>query len=117
MVFSFSRRRLRKSTNAAIPSRARSAQRCGWIHPLNVAKLALDDEHPVLCRAPPSVVCVCSAKPALALSGANVAVLGRSMIVGKPMALLLMRKGIDATRHGDPFPHQEYCVKFAGAPM
>src|SRR5438270_545827 len=30
-------------------------------------------------------------------SGANVVVLGRSMIVGKPMALLLMRKGIDAT--------------------
>jgi len=27
----------------------------------------------------------------------NVVVLGRSMIVGKPMALLLMRKGIDAT--------------------
>ena len=33
----------------------------------------------------------------VALSGANVVVLGRSMIVGKPMALLLMRKGIDAT--------------------
>jgi methylenetetrahydrofolate dehydrogenase (NADP+)/methenyltetrahydrofolate cyclohydrolase len=34
---------------------------------------------------------------AVALSGANVVMLGRSMIVGKPMALLLMRKGIDAT--------------------
>lgn len=31
------------------------------------------------------------------LSGANVVVLGRSMIVGKPVALLLMNKGVDAT--------------------
>ena len=33
----------------------------------------------------------------VSLSGANIVVLGRSMIVGKPMALLLMQKGVDAT--------------------
>jgi methylenetetrahydrofolate dehydrogenase (NADP+)/methenyltetrahydrofolate cyclohydrolase len=31
------------------------------------------------------------------IAGAHVVILGRSMIVGKPLALLLMRKGIDAT--------------------
>ena len=31
------------------------------------------------------------------ISGAHVVVLGRSMIVGKPLALLLMQKGVDAT--------------------
>src|SRR5207244_4359480 len=31
------------------------------------------------------------------LSGAHVVVLGRSMIVGKPLALLLIQKGVDAT--------------------
>ena len=31
------------------------------------------------------------------VSGAHVVVLGRSMIVGKPLALLLMQKGNDAT--------------------
>jgi methylenetetrahydrofolate dehydrogenase (NADP+)/methenyltetrahydrofolate cyclohydrolase len=33
----------------------------------------------------------------IAISGAHVVVLGRSMIVGKPLALLLMQKGVDAT--------------------
>ena len=33
----------------------------------------------------------------IATSGAHVVVLGRSMIVGKPLALLLMQKGVDAT--------------------
>jgi methylenetetrahydrofolate dehydrogenase (NADP+)/methenyltetrahydrofolate cyclohydrolase len=31
------------------------------------------------------------------LAGANVAIVGRSTIVGKPLALILMQKGIDAT--------------------
>jgi methylenetetrahydrofolate dehydrogenase (NADP+)/methenyltetrahydrofolate cyclohydrolase len=65
-------------------------------HPINVAKLALGD---------PSGFVPCTPLGCLRLlresnfqiSGAHVVVLGRSMIVGKPLALLLMQKGIDAT--------------------
>ena len=61
-------------------------------HPVNVAKLALED-------ATGFVPCTPLGCQRLLLdagvetSGANVIVLGRSMIVGKPMALLLMAKG------------------------
>jgi len=65
-------------------------------HPLNVAKLALDDDTGFVPCTPLGCLRLLS-ETGVALSGANVAVLGRSMIVGKPMALLLMRKGIDAT--------------------
>src|SRR5512133_486446 len=65
-------------------------------HPLNVAKLALDDQTGFVPCTPLGCLRLLR-ESAVALSGANVAVLGRSMIVGKPMALLLMRKGIDAT--------------------
>jgi methylenetetrahydrofolate dehydrogenase (NADP+)/methenyltetrahydrofolate cyclohydrolase len=60
-------------------------------HPINVAKLALGD---------PSGFVPCTPLGCLRLlresnfriSGAHVVVLGRSMIVGKPLALLLMQK-------------------------
>src|SRR6266480_826607 len=65
-------------------------------HPLNVAKLALDDDTGFVPCTPLGCLRLLR-ETGVALSGANVAVLGRSMIVGKPMALLLMRKGIDAT--------------------
>ena len=65
-------------------------------NPLNVAKLALDDASGFVPCTPLGCLRLLS-ETGVALSGANVAVLGRSMIVGKPMGLLLMRKGIDAT--------------------
>lgn len=65
-------------------------------HPLNVAKLALDDETGFVPCTPLGCLRLLR-ESGVTLSGANVVVLGRSMIVGKPMALLLMRKGIDAT--------------------
>src|SRR5437660_10468225 len=65
-------------------------------HPLNVAKLALDDDTGFVPCTPLGCLRLLR-ESAVALSGANVVMLGRSMIVGKPMALLLMRKGIDAT--------------------
>lgn len=65
-------------------------------HPLNVAKLALDDETGFVPCTPLGCLRLLR-ESGIVLSGANVVVLGRSMIVGKPMALLLMRKGIDAT--------------------
>src|SRR6059036_3870653 len=65
-------------------------------HPLNVAKLALGDPTGFVPCTPLGVQRLLI-ESKIALSGANVVVLGRSMIVGKPMALLLMRKGVDAT--------------------
>jgi len=61
-------------------------------HPLNVAKLAMDDRTgfvpctPLGCKRLLEEIGVETA-------GANVVVVGRSLIVGKPMALLLMRRG------------------------
>ena len=64
-------------------------------HPVNVAKLALGDDSgfvpctPLGCQR----LLVDSGTQ---ISGAHVVVLGRSMIVGKPMAMLLMQKGKQA---------------------
>ncbi|PZR73447.1 MAG: bifunctional methylenetetrahydrofolate dehydrogenase/methenyltetrahydrofolate cyclohydrolase FolD [Chthoniobacterales bacterium] len=65
-------------------------------HPLNVAKLALGDDSGFVPCTPLGCLRLLR-ETGVQLAGANVVVLGRSMIVGKPMALLLMRKGIDAT--------------------
>jgi methylenetetrahydrofolate dehydrogenase (NADP+) / methenyltetrahydrofolate cyclohydrolase len=65
-------------------------------HPLNVAKLALEDDTGFVPCTPLGCLRLLR-ETGITLAGANVVVLGRSMIVGKPMALLLMRKGIDAT--------------------
>ena len=61
-------------------------------HPINVAKLALDDPSgfvpctPLGCQR---LLLASGIDPA----GKHAVVIGRSMIVGKPMALLLMREG------------------------
>ena len=61
-------------------------------HPVNVAKLALEDASGFVPCTP--LGCQRLLMDAgIETSGANVVVLGRSMIVGKPMALLLMAKG------------------------
>src|SRR5213596_3584427 len=65
-------------------------------HPQNIAKLTLGDPIGFVPCTPLGCLRLLR-ETGIALSGANVVVLGRSMIVGKPMALLLMRKGIDAT--------------------
>src|SRR5437764_7429842 len=65
-------------------------------HPLNVAKLAMGDNSGFVPCTPLGCLRLLR-ETNVSLSGANIVVLGRSMIVGKPMALLLMRKGIDTT--------------------
>lgn len=61
-------------------------------HPVNVAKLALEDPTGFVPCTP--LGCQRMLLHAgIETSGANVVVLGRSMIVGKPMAMLLMAKG------------------------
>jgi methylenetetrahydrofolate dehydrogenase (NADP+) / methenyltetrahydrofolate cyclohydrolase len=61
-------------------------------HPLNVAKLALGDESGFVPCTPLGCQRLLI-ESGIEISGAHVVVLGRSMIVGKSLALLLMRKG------------------------
>ena len=65
-------------------------------HPLNVAKLAMGDRSGFVPCTPLGCLRLLR-EVGVPLAGANVVVLGRSLIVGKPMALLLMQKGVDAT--------------------
>ncbi|HEY5744000.1 MAG TPA: bifunctional 5,10-methylenetetrahydrofolate dehydrogenase/5,10-methenyltetrahydrofolate cyclohydrolase, partial [Terrimicrobiaceae bacterium] len=61
-------------------------------HPLNVAKLAMDDPSGFVPCTP--LACVRLLEESnVRISGANAVIVGRSMIVGKPLALLLMRRG------------------------
>lgn len=65
-------------------------------HPENVAKLALEDPTGFVACTPAGCMRLIEAA-AVETNGAEVVVVGRSMIVGKPMALLLMARGADAT--------------------
>ena len=65
-------------------------------HPINIAKLALGDRSGFVPCTPLGCLRLLE-EIGIAIRGAHVVVLGRSMIVGKPLALLLMQKGIDAT--------------------
>src|SRR4030081_2435075 len=60
-------------------------------HPENVAKLALDDPSGFVPCTPLGVQRLLI-ESKIDISGAHVVILGRSMIVGKPLALLLMQK-------------------------
>ena len=65
-------------------------------HPENVAKLVLEDETGFVPCTP--LGCMRLLKAAgIETAGANAVVIGRSMIVGKPMAHLLMSKQANAT--------------------
>jgi methylenetetrahydrofolate dehydrogenase (NADP+)/methenyltetrahydrofolate cyclohydrolase len=61
-------------------------------HPVNVAKLAFGDPTGFVPCTPLGVQRLLI-ESKIDISGAHVVVLGRSMIVGKPLALLLMQKG------------------------
>ena len=67
-------------------------------HPSNVAKLAMGDRTGFVPCTPLGVQRLLL-ESKIEIAGAHVVVLGRSMIVGKPVALLLMQKGAggDAT--------------------
>ena len=65
-------------------------------HPLNVAALAMDDPSALVPCTPLGCLELLRAAD-IPVSGANIVIVGRSLIVGKPMALLLLRKGADAT--------------------
>jgi methylenetetrahydrofolate dehydrogenase (NADP+)/methenyltetrahydrofolate cyclohydrolase len=67
-------------------------------HPINVAKLAMDDPSCFVPCTPLGCQHLLTAH-GIETRGAHVVIVGRSLIVGKPMALLLLRKGLggDAT--------------------
>ena len=64
-------------------------------HPENVAKLVLDDPSGFVPCTPLGVQRLLI-ESKININGAHVVVLGRSMIVGKPLALLLMQKNTNA---------------------
>jgi methylenetetrahydrofolate dehydrogenase (NADP+)/methenyltetrahydrofolate cyclohydrolase len=77
---------------AAIVRALDPAKDVDGFHPLNVAKLALGDDSGFVPCTPLGCQRLL-VESGIEISGAHVVVLGRSMIVGKPLALLLMRKG------------------------
>ena len=81
---------------AAIVRAIDPAKDVDGFHPENVAKLALEDASGFVPCTPAG--CMRLLKEAgVETSGAEAVVIGRSMIVGKPMALLLMSKDGNAT--------------------
>ncbi|MEX1111650.1 MAG: bifunctional methylenetetrahydrofolate dehydrogenase/methenyltetrahydrofolate cyclohydrolase FolD [Chthoniobacterales bacterium] len=65
-------------------------------HPLNVAALAMEDPSAMVPCTPLGCLELLRAHD-IATAGARAVIVGRSLIVGKPMALLLLQKGTDAT--------------------
>ena len=61
-------------------------------HPVNVAKLALEDPSGFVPCTPLGCIRLLQ-ESGIETAGKNAVVVGRSMIVGKPMALLLMKRG------------------------
>lgn len=61
-------------------------------HPVNVAKLAMDDPTGFVPCTPLGCIRLLE-ESGVTLAGTRAVVVGRSMIVGKPMALLLLRRG------------------------
>lgn len=65
------------------------------LHPFNLGLLALS--RPGLRPCTPSAVMRMLEHYGIAISGARVVVVGRSFLVGRPLALMLSEKGVDAT--------------------
>lgn len=66
-------------------------------HPLNLAAIGMKGREPLFTPATPSGIMVMLDQIGFELSGANAVVVGRSNIVGLPMALLLLRANATVT--------------------
>jgi methylenetetrahydrofolate dehydrogenase (NADP+)/methenyltetrahydrofolate cyclohydrolase len=64
-------------------------------HPVNLGRLLMD-RSPLTPATPTGILHLLEAHE-VDLEGADVAIVGRSTIVGKPMALLFLQRGVDAT--------------------
>lgn len=65
-------------------------------HPINIGKMMIGEEDALL-PCTPHGICKMLAMENIDTKGKNVAVLGRSMIVGRPLANMLSLRGTDAT--------------------
>ena len=79
-----------------IASAISSSKDVDGFHPTNLGKLVQGDASGLL-PCTPSGVLVMLEESGARLSGAKAIVLGRSRIVGMPMALMLAQRGVDAT--------------------
>lgn len=65
-------------------------------HPVNTGKLLTEDASGFVPCTPLGIVHLLEDN-GISLAGKHIAIMGRSQIVGKPLAALLLQKGIDAT--------------------
>ena len=65
------------------------------LHPINLGRLVAG--RPALLPCTPSAVLALLRAHDVPLDGANVAIIGRGTLVGRPLAMLLSQQGIDAT--------------------
>lgn len=66
-------------------------------HPMNVGRLMIGGEECLFPPCTPAGIVELLQRTDVPLKGAEVVVVGRSNIVGKPVAVMLMQKGLDAT--------------------
>ena len=81
---------------AAVIARIDPAKDVDGFHPINVGKIYTGDPD-AFAPCTPAGVMMLLRESGVELRGAEVVVLGRSNIVGKPMAALLVQPGVDAT--------------------
>jgi methylenetetrahydrofolate dehydrogenase (NADP+)/methenyltetrahydrofolate cyclohydrolase len=81
---------------AAVIARIDPAKDVDGFHPVNVGKTYVGDTDG-FAPCTPAGIMVMLREAGVELRGAEVVVLGRSNIVGKPMAALLVQPGVDAT--------------------
>ncbi|MDI6840054.1 MAG: bifunctional 5,10-methylenetetrahydrofolate dehydrogenase/5,10-methenyltetrahydrofolate cyclohydrolase [bacterium] len=65
------------------------------MHPVNLGRLFLNK--PLFCPCTPEAVIEILNRSQIGVSGKDVVIIGRSDIVGKPLAIMLMQRGVDAT--------------------
>ncbi len=80
----------------AVIRRIRAEKDVDGFHPVNVGKLQIG-ERDGFAPCTPAGVMALLAEAGVPLAGAEIVVIGRSNIVGKPMAAMLVQNGVDAT--------------------
>jgi methylenetetrahydrofolate dehydrogenase (NADP+)/methenyltetrahydrofolate cyclohydrolase len=79
----------------ALIERIRPAKDADGLHPFNLGRLVLDRPGPRPCT--PSGVLRILDHYQIPVRGARVVVAGRSLLVGRPLALMMSSRGVDAT--------------------
>jgi methylenetetrahydrofolate dehydrogenase (NADP+) / methenyltetrahydrofolate cyclohydrolase len=79
----------------ALIERIRPAKDADGLHPFNLGRLVLDRPGPRPCT--PSGVLRILDHYRIPVRGARVVVVGRSLLVGRPLALMMSSRGVDAT--------------------